>query len=77
MLQDVFLVAIERNGRTLHAVAPTEVLHNGDVLWFAGSPDGVVSLRKVPGAPPARCDHVRLRYPSELHMIHCRCVCSP
>ena len=52
VLQDVFLVAIERNGRTLHAVAPTEVLHDGDVLWFAGSPDGVISLRKVPGARP-------------------------
>lgn len=50
-LPDVFLVAIERQGvPTLHAVPPTEVLMAGDVLWFAGGTDAVISLRKVPGA---------------------------
>eukprot|EP00892_Ulva_mutabilis_P002422 jgi/Ulvmu1/12180/UM085_0044.1 len=48
-LPDAFLVAIERGGTTLHAVAPMEVLHAGDVLWFAGSTAGVISLRKIPG----------------------------
>lgn len=49
-LPDVFLVAIERaNGTMLHAVPPTEVLESGDVLWFAGGTNAVISLRKVPG----------------------------
>ena len=49
-LPDVFLVTIERGAHALHAVAPSEVLQAGDVLWFAGSTDGVISLRKIPGA---------------------------
>lgn len=60
-------MAIERSGRTLHAVAPSEVLHDGDVLWFAGSPDGVISLRKVPGAASSQA---RCRYDT------CRAACG-
>jgi TrkA-C domain len=56
-LSDAFLVALERGGRTLHAVGPSEVLQAGDVLWFAGSADGVISLRKIPGTP---WQHTRL-----------------
>jgi hypothetical protein len=48
-LPDAFLVAIERGPRTLHAVAPTEILQADDVLWFAGSSQGLISLRKIPG----------------------------
>ena len=48
-LPDAFLVAIDRGATTLHAVAPTEVLQAGDVLWFAGSTEGVITLRKIPG----------------------------
>lgn len=51
-LADTFLVAIERGNTTLHAVAPTEVLQLGDVLWFAGSTGGVITLRKIPGMSP-------------------------
>jgi len=53
-LPDAFLVAIDRGATTLHAVAPSEVLQAGDVLWFAGSTEGVISLRKIPGVsmPP-------------------------
>ncbi len=36
MLPNAFLVAVDRRGTTLHAVAPDEVLEAGDVLWFAG-----------------------------------------
>jgi hypothetical protein len=49
-LADAFLVAIERGNCTLHAVAPTEVLIDGDVLWFTGTAQAMVSLRKIPGA---------------------------
>jgi hypothetical protein len=46
---DAFLVAIDRGTETLHAVAPTEVLQANDILWFAGTADGVILLRKIPG----------------------------
>jgi K+/H+ antiporter YhaU regulatory subunit KhtT len=49
-LPDAFLVAIERGNTTLHAVAPTEVLKDGDILWFTGSAEGMIALRKIPGA---------------------------
>jgi K+/H+ antiporter YhaU regulatory subunit KhtT len=43
-------VAIKRkDGSTLHAVSPTEVLAAGDILWFAGGTDAVITLRKIPG----------------------------
>lgn len=61
-LADAFLVAIERGNTTLHAVAPTEVLLPGDILWFASSTEGVISLRKIPGMlsfPSAVCFTVR------------------
>lgn len=49
-LPDVFLVAIERaSGETLHAVSPSEVLQDGDVLWFSGGTEAVITLRKIPG----------------------------
>jgi Trk K+ transport system NAD-binding subunit len=47
---DAFLVSIDRGSTTLHAVAPSEVLQAGDILWFAGNADGIILLRKVPGA---------------------------
>lgn len=56
-LPDAFLVAIDRGATTLHAVAPTEVLQAGDVLWFAGSTEGVITLRKIPGKLPQPFSH--------------------
>lgn len=35
-LPNAFLTSIDRGGSTIHAVAPDEVLEEGDVLWFAG-----------------------------------------
>lgn len=57
-LPDGFLVSIEREGTMLHAVAPTEVLHVGDILWFACRADSVVSIRRVPGLQPHRSTQV-------------------
>ena len=67
-LSDAFLVAIERNGRTMHAVPPSEVLQAHDVLWFAGSADGVISLRKIPGA---HLNAETRTFPSEGVCRHC------
>lgn len=57
-LPDGFLVSIEREGTMLHAVAPSEVLHVGDILWFACRADSVVSIRRVPGLQPHRSTQV-------------------
>ena len=57
-LPDGFLVSIEREGTMLHAVAPTETLHLGDILWFACRADSVVSIRRVPGLAPHRSTQV-------------------
>jgi hypothetical protein len=35
-LPNAFLVAIDRDSKTLHAVSPDEVLEVDDILWFAG-----------------------------------------
>lgn len=74
-LADAFLVAIERGNTTLHAVAPTEVLMPGDILWFAGSTEGVISLRKIPGMPLRHCicavsvhEHFMSRPESFIHL---------
>lgn len=57
-LPDSFLVSIEREGTMLHAVAPTETLHLGDILWFACRADSVVSIRRVAGLAPHRSTQV-------------------
>lgn len=35
-LPNAFLTSIDRHGTIIHAVAPDEVLEEGDILWFAG-----------------------------------------
>lgn len=59
-LPDAFLVTLERGDLTIHAVKPSEVLQAGDVLWFAAGTEGIITLRKIPGAPDAtlHCVHV-------------------
>ena len=70
-LADTFLVAIERGNTTLHAVAPTEVLLPGDILWFAGSTEGVITLRKIPGMSNL-CNCVL----AGLHVTARACTCA-
>lgn len=54
-LPQLFLVEIERaTGKKIAAVSPQEVLHGGDVLWFAGVLESVASLRKIPGKGPVK-----------------------
>jgi di/tricarboxylate transporter len=52
-LPGVFLAEIERDGRVIPAVAPTEVLRGGDRLVFVGGVDSVVDLYKIKGLVPA------------------------
>ena len=48
-LKGVFLVEIDRAGRTIAPVSPEEVLIGGDVLTFVGRVDHVVDLQRTPG----------------------------
>ncbi|MCB2153497.1 SLC13 family permease [bacterium] len=52
-LPNMFLMEIERKGRTIPAVAPVEVLEEGDRLFFVGVVDSVLELQKIPGLKPA------------------------
>lgn len=48
-LPDLFLAAIERDGRRLGAVGPDEPLEASDILCFVGSTTGVGELRRIAG----------------------------
>jgi di/tricarboxylate transporter len=56
-LQGVYLVEIERDGRTIAPVGPDEVLVEGDRLTFAGNVDRVLDLQAVPGLVSAEEPH--------------------
>ncbi|HEY8179017.1 MAG TPA: SLC13 family permease [Candidatus Limnocylindria bacterium] len=48
-LQGVFLVEIQRDGRSIAPVAPDERLQGGDLLTFVGRVDNIVDLQRVRG----------------------------
>ena len=48
-LQGVFLVEIQRDGRSIAPVAPDERLEGGDLLTFVGRVDNIVDLQRVRG----------------------------
>ena len=48
-LPDLFLVAVERDGKRLAAIGPGESLQPGDILCFVGSTSGVRELRSIAG----------------------------
>ncbi len=52
-LHGLFLMEIDRGGRVIAAVAPTERLQAGDRLVFVGVLDSVVELQKIRGLRPA------------------------
>jgi di/tricarboxylate transporter len=58
-LPNAFLVAIERNGTTLHAVPPDETLQHNDVAWFAANAGSVRFLRNIPSLTPVAEKHAR------------------
>jgi di/tricarboxylate transporter len=63
-LQGVYLVEIERDGRTMAPVAPDEVLAAGDRLTFAGNVERVLDLQAVPGLVSAEEPHFDVVGPS-------------
>ena len=48
-LQGVYLVQVERTGSVIAPVAPEEVLHGGDELFFAGRVTDIVDLQRHRG----------------------------
>ncbi|KAI3433730.1 hypothetical protein D9Q98_003538 [Chlorella vulgaris] len=56
-LPNAFLVAIDRDSKTLHAVSPDEVLEVDDILWFAGNAGSVRFIRNTPGLTPLAEKH--------------------
>ncbi len=58
-LPNAFLAAVDRGGKTLHAVSPDEALEAGDVAWFAANADSVRFLRNTPGLTPLAEAHSR------------------
>jgi di/tricarboxylate transporter len=66
-LPDLFLVSIERpvhvpnagaEVSSFSAIALSEPLEAGDVLWFSGTASSVGDLRKIPGLVSYQSDHV-------------------
>ena len=56
-LQGVFLVEVEREGRSIAPVAPSTVLRGGDRLAFAGQVDTVRDLQQMRGLVSAERRH--------------------
>ncbi len=52
-LPGLYLVEVERQGQTIVAVGPDEVLRGNDRLIFAGVVDSVVDLQRIRGLLPA------------------------
>jgi di/tricarboxylate transporter len=57
-LQGVFLVEIERDGRSIAPVARDEVLEGGDLLTFVGRVDNIVDLQRVRGLASAEARQI-------------------
>ncbi len=56
-LDGVFLVELERRGRRLTPVTPSELLEAGDRLTFAGNISRVLDLQRIPGLVSAEERH--------------------
>jgi len=65
-LKGLFLFQIERDGKMIAPVTPTEKIHEGDRLFFTGIPETIVELQKSKGLDVVRDVHFDLKnYDSE------------
>ncbi len=51
-LPGLFLIEIDRNGRTIGPVGPDDILEAGDRLVFTGIVSSIIELEKIPGLVP-------------------------
>jgi len=68
-LPGLYLVEIERDGRILSAVAPSEILNGNDRLVFVGMVDSMVDLQRIPGLKPATDQVFKLNADLEDHLL--------
>ena len=62
-LPGLFLAEIDRDGNSIPAVSPREVLQAGDRLLFVGVVESIVELQRIRGLVPATEDVFHLKAP--------------
>ena len=62
-LPGLFLAEIDRNGNSIPAVSPREILRAGDRLLFVGVVESIVELQRIRGLVPATEDVFHLKAP--------------
>ncbi|MCI0358966.1 MAG: SLC13 family permease, partial [Planctomycetaceae bacterium] len=62
-LPGLFLAEIDRDGNSIPAVSPREVLRAGDRLLFVGVVESIVELQRIRGLVPATDDVFHLKTP--------------
>ena len=68
-LPGVYLAGIERNGESLMAVGPEQILHGNDQLIFVGVVDSVLDLHRMRGLTPAPTQVYKLNDPREARVL--------
>jgi di/tricarboxylate transporter len=68
-LPGAYLIEIERDGETIAAVGPEQILHGGDRLIFAGVVSSVVDLQKIRGLVPATDQVFKLAEPRHNRLL--------
>ena len=68
-LTNLYLAEIDRKGRTIPAVGPSEVLLAGDVLVFVGIVESVVELQRIRGLSPATSEVFKLEVPRSRRVL--------
>jgi di/tricarboxylate transporter len=68
-LPGAFLIEIERDGETIAAVGPEQILRGGDRLIFAGVVSSVVDLQKIRGLVPATDQVFKLAEPRNNRLL--------
>lgn len=68
-LPGLFLTRIDRETETVLAVAPEEVLREGDILIFAGVLESVVDLQRLRGLAPVADEGEQNRYRANMKLI--------
>lgn len=69
-LPGCFLIEIDRDGETIPAVGPDQVLHVGDRLVFAGVVDAVKDLQNQRGLQPATDQVFKLNAPRHRRQLY-------
>lgn len=75
-LPGLFLIEINRDGRTITPVNPDEVIQAGDRLTFTGVVSTIVDLERIPGLIPAADDGYETKAVARRHRRLCEAVIS-